>query len=356
MEVDSIMFLSIIIPFHHCVQYFRACLDSIAGQLDEDCELILVGDGAEKDCIDAAQEYAHRFKNIHLFLQEHAGVSAARNHGFKEAKGRYVWFIDSDDWIGEHAISSLKTAALNSDADLIFFGFCYTGDRIAPYYEFPNLLPNQILTDKTNDLYIPTAVDFYFVSVWKQWLKREKIQEVAFDESLRFAEDYQFCLQCYQKIQTFYYLKTDELIYYYRVHPKSAVHSFTPKMFHDFKSVRLLNERWIEELALDAEGLKLRFALKSLQHCWALVRLAVHDYSFARYRELLDFIYEVARDPFFVRMRECARDHWQTGLEGIFIACSYYPATLNLFALCCCLGWSAKKTLRAVSRVLKLKE
>lgn len=93
--------LSIIVPFYQVERYLGRCLDSLVDQdvPDGGYEVVLVNDGSTDGSLAIAEEYAAKHPFIKVLSQENQGQGAARNHGIMEARGRYVWFVDSDDWI-----------------------------------------------------------------------------------------------------------------------------------------------------------------------------------------------------------------------------------------------------------------
>lgn len=103
------MILSIIIPIYNVERYVRKTLKSIFSQLATDCsvEVIVVNDGTKDDSMSIVNEFATKFGNMKIINQENQGLSVARNTGLKAAKGKYVWFVDSDDWIEKRFIERI---------------------------------------------------------------------------------------------------------------------------------------------------------------------------------------------------------------------------------------------------------
>lgn len=91
--------LSIIIPIYNTAPYLRRCLDSVLNNTYRPYELLLVDDGSTDDSLAICREYAQRHDCICVLTQENGGVHAARNRGMDNARGEYIAFIDSDDWI-----------------------------------------------------------------------------------------------------------------------------------------------------------------------------------------------------------------------------------------------------------------
>ena len=93
------MKLSVIVPMYNVSAYVRECLDSLVAQTLQDMEVIMVDDGCTDDTPSIAQEYANYNMNFHLIHKKNGGLSDARNYGMKFAKGEYIGFLDSDDFI-----------------------------------------------------------------------------------------------------------------------------------------------------------------------------------------------------------------------------------------------------------------
>lgn len=103
------MKLSIIVPMYNVEKYIQRCLFSIINNKGflENCELIVVNDGTKDNSESIARKIIEGLPNAQIIAQENRGLSAARNTGLSRAKGEYIWFIDSDDWIELNAIAVL---------------------------------------------------------------------------------------------------------------------------------------------------------------------------------------------------------------------------------------------------------
>lgn len=99
--------ISVIVPVYMVEKYLSFCIDSILGQSYKNFELILINDGSTDTSPEICQEYANKYKNISIINQENSGLSAARNVGIDNAKGKYIMFIDSDDYIHEKLLEIL---------------------------------------------------------------------------------------------------------------------------------------------------------------------------------------------------------------------------------------------------------
>lgn len=106
---NSKKLISIIVPVYKVEKYLRRCIESILSQTYKNFELILIDDGSPDGCPSICDEYASLHENIKVIHKENGGVSAARNSGIEIARGKYITFIDSDDFVHESFLKVLKT-------------------------------------------------------------------------------------------------------------------------------------------------------------------------------------------------------------------------------------------------------
>lgn len=117
--------ISIIVPVYKAELYIRKCIDSILTQKLTDFELLLVDDGSPDNCGEICDEYAERDARVRVFHKENEGVSKARNFALNHARGNYVCFIDSDDWVDVGMLETIMCWEQEKQMDLLFYGFQY---------------------------------------------------------------------------------------------------------------------------------------------------------------------------------------------------------------------------------------
>lgn len=105
-------------------EYIERCILSCTRQNipPSEYEIILINDGSPDNSLKVAEKVSSKFNNITIISQENQGLSIARNNGLMIAKGDYVWFVDSDDWIEENCIMQLYSKCLESELDVLLFG------------------------------------------------------------------------------------------------------------------------------------------------------------------------------------------------------------------------------------------
>lgn len=129
---------SIIVPMYAVETYLPKCIYSVQNQTLQNIEIILVDDGSPDRCGEMADEYAARDARIRVIHQANGGLGSARNSGLEIARGEYVGFVDSDDWIEPKMYENLYKAAKENDADIVFTGLkTVCKDAVQEVHEHP---------------------------------------------------------------------------------------------------------------------------------------------------------------------------------------------------------------------------
>ena len=116
------MKMSIIVPVYNVEKYLKDCLDSLINQNFDEYEIICVDDCSTDGSIDILNEYMTHFDNIRIVKNnKNGGLSFARNEGMKYAKGKYILFVDSDDWLKENSLERLYSVGENLGLDILYF-------------------------------------------------------------------------------------------------------------------------------------------------------------------------------------------------------------------------------------------
>ena len=114
--------ISIIVPVYNVEMFIHKCLDSIINQTFSDWELLLINDGSKDKSGHICDEYALRDARIRVFHIENGGVSNARNIGIDSARGEWIMFVDSDDWLDIRCLEICLKQVTEHDLDMIQFG------------------------------------------------------------------------------------------------------------------------------------------------------------------------------------------------------------------------------------------
>ena len=135
--------LSIIVPIYDVACYLTKCLDSILRQdlTADDFEVILVNDGSTDESGTIAQTYADKYPHIKLINQPNGGLSAARNTGIRHAKGKYIQFVDSDDYLEPNVLGTLVQKMEQEQLDVLRFNYQNVNDQYQVFEPYKAIKP-----------------------------------------------------------------------------------------------------------------------------------------------------------------------------------------------------------------------
>ena len=201
--------LSFILPIYKVEKYLQQCVDSILSQAGDDCEIILVDDGSPDGCGAICDNYAQNHKNIKVIHKINGGLSSARNAGMEIAAGKYVLFVDSDDYLEEGSVCRILDWIDSTDADVAFLlsRKVYPDGTSEPLGE--NLVRQEILgKSRTEVLRFLTKCPKFPASAWGKIYRRAFLEEngFRFPADRRLSEDLQYSLDLFLTAEKFDYL------------------------------------------------------------------------------------------------------------------------------------------------------
>lgn len=239
--------VSIIIPVYNVEKYIGICLDSIINQTYKNIEIILIDDGSTDNSLKIIKQYQSKDKRIKVINRENKGVLYTRVEGFKIAKGRYITYIDSDDWAENNMIEIMYNKAIEYNADVVKCGFGYN--------DFESAV-SKIESDTfiTQEQFEPTFYDKLFRdmnihNVWAQLFKKELLDKSLdnIDTTISLGDDLELDIQLYKNISNILFISN--ILYHYRYNANSItkslrvenvkknIESVTKAYFNAYKSI-----------------------------------------------------------------------------------------------------------------------
>jgi glycosyltransferase involved in cell wall biosynthesis len=217
--------LSIIVPIYRVEQYLSKCIDSLLNQdlSPEDYEIILVDDGSPDRCGEICEEYAARFSNIMVVHRENGGLSAARNSGIEVAQGKYVQFVDSDDFIEPDVLRTLVDKMEFDKLDILRFNYQNVNEQYEVFE--PNKVSKPFVDycdEVCNGLTFLTERLGFGCYAWQFMIRRELLEGCRFKEGIYF-EDTEWAPRLLMKAQRV--TSTDLLVYNYLMRQGSITQS-----------------------------------------------------------------------------------------------------------------------------------
>lgn len=214
--------VSIIIPVYNAAPHLAKCIQSVRNQRYKNIEIILVNDGSKDVSLPICNMFLEVDNRIFVVDKSNSGVSSSRNLAINLARGEYIQFVDSDDYLDENATRLLVERAEETGSDLVISHYC----RVAPngrktVYGF---LENPQVMDKNQFALhlMDEPASFYYGVMWNKLYRTSIIREnkIYCNENLPWSEDLQFNLEYIRYAQRFCSLQTP--IYYY-VKNKSSI-------------------------------------------------------------------------------------------------------------------------------------
>ena len=179
----SELLLTYIVPVYNTERYLTKCLSSIVAQgLDDDYEVLVVDDGSTDGSVAAVEAFASTHPQVRLFKQQNQGVSAARNYALDQARGQYVQFVDSDDYLENGFMSPLLRRAINERLDVLLFN-----------YKSVDVQGATVPSSKRGDQYpsssVMTGVDYLSGHAMTPYIWRFLIRRSFFDKGCAYLGD-----------------------------------------------------------------------------------------------------------------------------------------------------------------------
>ena len=230
--------ISIIVPIYNAERYLRKCLDSLVNQTKKELEFILVNDGSTDTTEDIIKTY--KDKRIKYFKNKNQGIGKTRNFGIEKSTGKYIMFVDSDDYLEKNACEILYNKAINTNSDLVVCDFYKV-------YKNEELEEVRLIDFKQTSLKkMPSLINEINLSPWNKIYKRELItsNNLKFIENLKY-EDAPFVLLTLFNAKNI--SKVNECLNYYVIHGNSETTVRDKKCFDILKIIDIIRNDLKEE-------------------------------------------------------------------------------------------------------------
>ena len=185
------LILSIVVPIYKVEKYLHKCVDSLLQQdlSPEEYEIILVDDGSPDRCGEICEEYAARYANVKVVHRENGGLSAARNSGMEAAKGKYVQFVDSDDYLEPNVLKTLVGKMDEDGLDILRFNYKNVNERYEVFEPNKVSKPFVDYRDEICDgLTFLTERLGFGCYAWQFVIRRELLENCHFKEGVYFED------------------------------------------------------------------------------------------------------------------------------------------------------------------------
>lgn len=274
--------ISVIVPVYNAELYLHRCIDSILKQTYQEFEVILIDDGSKDDSGAICDEYANKDARVHVIHKENGGVSAARNTGIQEARGSYISFVDSDDYLLEDMFEKLIFCAEQCRSDIVLCEYnILRGNGVVESVklDFHNSYENEqeIREEFLFSYYKEYRAGIY--CLWNKLFKKSIIinYEIGFDTCLRRGEDAWFVFQYLRYCKRVDFIAKPYYCYYQN--EESIMHKTYDDQYEKWVDMRkrLLKENESLNFDIDYKLFYKDFLYKVSVYCRELAKTKRYD-------------------------------------------------------------------------------
>lgn len=308
MRIPSV---SIIIPIYKVEKYLKRCIESAREQTLSDLEIILVDDGSPDQCPEICDDYAKLDIRIKVIHKENGGLSSARNAGMRIATGKYIFFLDSDDWLESDGMQRLYETAEKYQVDFVRYRAIRTGwpgmEENAPCMVEEIRELQEGLYDKKriiNEIYprllaTPQLTMGAIVGAWGSLYRTDFLRknQLSFYEEVKFSEDLIFSANVVRAANSFFFIDTPS-VYHYFYNPNSISKSFREGRWDSCKSlIHYCEKDFANDTTYD-------FKRELYYLRWFCIMLALNERKYLKgYSEKREYCKKLLNDPVIRRTK-----------------------------------------------------
>lgn len=252
--------VSIIVPVYNVEKYIERCLNSLVNQTLKDIEIIIVNDGSADGSKGIIQKYLNKYKNIVYLEKENGGLSSARNYGIPYAKGEYIGFVDSDDYVELTMYEKMYNKAIEEKSDMVECDFIW---------EYPNKKREDIGKMYSSK---KEAIVEARVVAWNKIIKKDIIEKtkITFPEGLRY-EDIEFFYKIVPYLDKISFVK--ETLVHYVQRESSIANTQNERTGEIFKIWENVLNYYIENNIFNEYRSELEYSYTRILLCSSLKRI-----------------------------------------------------------------------------------
>lgn len=252
----SKLLFSIITPLYNTpLTFLKVCMESLQAQHLQECEFIVVSDGATKEENEICENFARKDSRFKFFKRPHMGVSASRNFALRQAQGEYIGFVDADDYIDATMLQECYAFASSTNSDIVTKNIFRTrnGQNTLMKQKPSSLAPEAIIRD--------ILLEKILGGICYRFVKRTFLLEhnISFQENLCYGEDAVFWINLLLKKPKVSYL--NKAFYHYVDNAQSITKKYTKNSYQENKKYistlkSILDEDFLEDINVAALNVK----------------------------------------------------------------------------------------------------
>lgn len=212
--------ISAIIPIYNVETYLSDCIESVLKQTYTNMEIILIDDGSTDQSGQICDQFAERDKRIIVIHQKNQGIAVVRNRGVQEAKGKYLFWIDSDDYISETIVEELYKNLKNTNADMSICNYTQGSERTYAFQKMDGNIELFGYEEGLERIYESHKFSFIMAASWAKLIKKSLYNGLEYPDGKIF-EDIYMSHKLIRNCRKIVY--TDKVMYYYYQWPESIL-------------------------------------------------------------------------------------------------------------------------------------
>lgn len=277
-EQRSALLFSVIVPVYNVAPYIRASLDSLAAEMENDMEVLLIDDGSTDDSGAICDEYAQKDSRFQVIHQQNAGVSATRNVGLAHAKGQYLLWLDPDDWVLPGWYTAIRQCIETTKADLILFDYQEARDTQMNHHTWGQpagpVDRRLVMTELSRDHDLTSVL-------WNKAMHRRLFEGLTFPEELSCMEDYAIMPHLVLAAEKIVYLPKP--LYVYRIREEGLVR--TPNLTVGYRCYQEAQKRLKKLKAMQVPCSVLGVLLQAKGFCCKYYQAGMPEQFLSEYKE-----------------------------------------------------------------------
>ena len=271
-DINSDIELSVILPVYNVRKYLDKCINTLTEWKAPYVEFLFVDDGSPDDSEKLIKEYSKKDSRIKLLQKENGGCASARQFGLEKAKGRYIGFVDPDDFVDPTMFEKLLSSALMGTYDISYCRYSEYYDELDSFKEIEDTV-HEPYCSGTDDLkLIDNLIAYLRVAIWRCIYRKEFIvnNNLHFYTDLRRFDDLPFKVETFARAKSV--IAVDEALYFYRLgRPGQDVSVRDERLFVHFDIFKHLDNFF--KVVRRSEQLTRYHQVKVQTHYWALINI-----------------------------------------------------------------------------------
>ena len=312
--------ISVIVPCYNVEKFIGDCFKSLENQTYQNIEVIFVNDGSTDKTLDKIKAFCEGKKKFRYIDKPNGGLSSARNAGLSEAKGKFIYFLDSDDAIHPDTLKIACSALKSTKADFSIFKAKWVKDKFGYDYAKQKRMKNRKTkifegSDNIMSLYFARRIGF---TVWSRLFRHDILKKMPeypklFNENTKYSEDLEFNTAYIENSKKAVFI--NKKLYYYRQRKGGLIHSkFNESklsVFNAFDRAEKLDKRIYKQAQIYISSHKAVVCLE------ILFRIIKSDYDdkdkikkvYSDFCENLKYVLKAKRNPFYIKLLPCAKPY-----------------------------------------------